>query len=380
MPHRRRDERAEFKARLAGGASLLMLAPRRIGKTWLLKRLAEDLTAEGWLCIHIDVEGKQSEDGFLKELCAEIEKQQGLGQRLVSHFKQRFQQASTDAKGGNLAELIGTIDARSFLETLVESLNAEPRETVILVDEIALFILDRARQDPDGTRALLYHLRKLQQKYTRVRWFLTGSIGLDVVARRHGMHGALLDYDNVVLQPFTADAARSYIDELCDGRLVPHPFDIDDAVHAHFVDELGWLAPYYLRQVALQIKPSGPARNGSSRATATIEDIDKAIAKLLTPAFQNRFAAWEEHIVKNFETAETALLHAILDFACATPNGDLEASFLARLNSTGRQVNTRQLKDLLINLANDGYLSRHADRWAFHSGLLRRYWLEYVSQ
>jgi AAA+ ATPase superfamily predicted ATPase len=44
---RRSEERNELRFHVEQGRSILMLAPRRIGKTWLIDRLAEDLRVVG---------------------------------------------------------------------------------------------------------------------------------------------------------------------------------------------------------------------------------------------------------------------------------------------------------------------------------------------
>lgn len=360
------------------GASILMLAPRRIGKTWLLKQIAADMAAEGWLCILVDVEGMQSETVFLRALCHEIEKTQGLSSRILSHFKQRYRQLSTDAGPAGLAQAVGTIDPRDFAETLIEALNDQARKTLILIDEIALFVLALARQDADGTKSLLYHLRKLQQKYPNVSWFLTGSVGLDVVARRHGMLGAMLGYDTFTLDPFTPEAARSYIADLGTQRVVSAPLEFAAGAFEALTHDLGWLSPYYLRQIALQIRPTGASSPNTGRLLTTVDDIAKAFDKLLSPPFRSHFAAWEEHIDKNFEDLDKRRLKALLAIASETKDGALLETFLSRLQPADAALGQRAVKDLLTCLANDGYLTKAGDRWKFQSGLLRRYWQDYV--
>ena len=69
--HHRPAERERLKRLLLSGHNVLMLAPRRIGKTWLMKQVEKDLTKDGHLCIRIDVEGKTTEQDFLKILCLE---------------------------------------------------------------------------------------------------------------------------------------------------------------------------------------------------------------------------------------------------------------------------------------------------------------------
>jgi len=377
--HHRGAERAELRARFASGSSVLMLAPRRIGKTWLLNKISEDLTLLGWLCIKIDVEGMRTENEFLRALCNEIEKTQALSARVKAHFFQRFKQLTTHVQDGNLYAAIGDIDPRDFLETLISSLNNEEQPTVILVDEVALFIHELAIEAPHQARSLLYHLRKMQQAFPRVRWFLTGSVGLDVVARRHNMLGALLGIDPYPLEPFTAAAAKSYLNELCANGEIGYPFSLNEDSFEHLALELGWLSPYYLRQIALQLRPTGTLADGQVHPLATIDDIERAFTQLLSPTQRLHFAAWEEHIDKNFNDIETRRLRAILDIASAEADGEIEATILTRLSISGEVLTTRVLRTLLSSLEIDGFLQKIVGRWCFRSGLLRRYWKEYMA-
>jgi len=379
MSYERLTERAALKAKLLAGASLLMLAPRRIGKTWLLRKIRDDMAGEGWLCIKVNVEGKRSEDEFLHELCGEIEKTQDVKSRLFTHLTQRFKQACRDGTG-SLQDIIGTINARDLLEELIIALAKEKQHTLILIDEIALYVLERAKQDPGATFSLLHHLRKLQQDYPTVQWFLTGSVGLDVVARRYNMAGALLDYDSVGLEPFTADQARHYITHLQHDVRSVASFEFAVGAFEHLVNELGWLSPYYLRQIACLIQPATVAVLDESKPSAGIDDVKRAIGRMLDPNHRMHFSAWEEHIVKNFEPSDTALLRVILDVLCEGKDGEREDTIQARLTQEGYEPAYRKMKDLLINLQVDGFILLDRDRWAFRSGLLRRYWLEYMKQ
>lgn len=46
---------------LDSGHSLLLSAPRRIGKSSFAKRLIEDKKAQGWKCVYIDLEQTTTE-------------------------------------------------------------------------------------------------------------------------------------------------------------------------------------------------------------------------------------------------------------------------------------------------------------------------------
>ena len=210
-----------------------------------------------------------------------------------------------------------------------------------------------------------------------MRWLLTGSIGLDVVARRAGLQGALVDLEIFPLEPFSEAVARAYLDSICAKKEIRQPFALDDGAFDHLARELGWLSPFYLKIIADRVGPKGePASNGLP--SARIADIDAAFAELLKPAYRGHFSTWEEHVQKNFPQAETAILHAILNILCEHPDGEIFTTLQVRLGTAQSAVAVRDLKNLLTALDNDGFIHEHDNRWRFRSGLLRRYWQRYL--
>src|SRR5437879_8483514 len=129
MPDRK-AERAEICRILASGHSIQMLAPRRVGKTWLMRRVAEDLQTKGWMTVFTDVQGMRSEDEFLRELCRKIEEVGSASQRVFNHLSQRLRQVVSGGWQGNPIEAIGRIDAKGFSEALVASLDAQGGNTL----------------------------------------------------------------------------------------------------------------------------------------------------------------------------------------------------------------------------------------------------------
>ena len=211
-----------------------------------------------------------------------------------------------------------------------------------------------------------------------MRWLFTGSIGLDIVARRAGLQGALVDLKPFPLDPFGEEAARSYLDHLCAIRRGSTQFALDDAAFAHLARELGWLAPFYLQLIADRIAPSGPP--SGDRPTAQIADVDRAFEELLRPEYRTQFSTFEEHVEKNFPKPEARRLRLILGACCEIRDGETEATLLARARQAEPFVTLRTLKDSLTALATAGFLVEQRDRWRFRSGLLRRYWHRYLRE
>ena len=143
--HHRIAERHELARLLEAGRSIQMPAPRRIGKTWLIGKLAEDLKAKGWICVSIDVQGKRTEQEFFRTLCQEIEKNQDLHKSALAHVLGRFRHIKDGAGAASLVQLLTAgVDPRAFSESLIKSLDGDKKKTVVLIDELSLFALDLA--------------------------------------------------------------------------------------------------------------------------------------------------------------------------------------------------------------------------------------------
>lgn len=68
------NELARAHQYLDSNHSLVLSAPRRIGKSSFAKRLIEDKKSVGWNCVYIDLEGVRTQDEFLQILINKFDK------------------------------------------------------------------------------------------------------------------------------------------------------------------------------------------------------------------------------------------------------------------------------------------------------------------
>jgi len=374
--HDRKEERALLKRKLESGRSVHMPAPRRIGKTWTMSRLAGDLRESGWVVVEVDVEGMATPEKFARELCVRIEAQNSIKDRFKAHAIQRLGNLLGGGWGENPLDALGRVDPVEFAETLIASLDASGEKVAIIVDEISYFFLALAEEDAKAAHRFAYQLRALQQRYKNVRWLITGSIGLDTIARRYDLEGAFVDLEIYVLEPFNKEAARSFMRDPAIQQQFNHMFSASDEVLDAMFAELGWLAPYYLRIIANEIRPSIPAQ-GNAPAEATLEDVENAFARLLQPNRRSEFAVWREHVSKNLPAPDRALARQILDVLAKDPTGERDDTLLAHATAANAGATKRHLQDILGMLVNDGLIIRNEGRYVFRSGLVRRFWQEY---
>jgi len=375
LMHKRTQERAQLKRKLLAGVSIHMPAPRRIGKTWTIARLARDLRDDGWIVVEVDVEGMSTPAAFARDLCQRIEAQASIKDRFTAHATQRFKNLLGGGWGSNPLDALGKVEPIEFAETLIASLDATSDKVAIIIDEISYFFLALAEQDQASANAFAYQLRALQQRYHNVRWLITGSIGLDTIARRYGLEGAFVDFEVFTLDPFTPAEARSYMRDPAIQQQFNQPFDADDADFDALFDRLGWLAPFYLKIVANEVRPSIPGVSGAL-PQATRTDIDAAFDRLIQPNRRAVFAVWREHVQKNLPTADRDTAMRVLGILSQHDNGELEATLLSGVSG----VNRRQLLDILAMLINDGLIMHAGGRYRFRSGLVGHYWRAYEAE
>jgi len=377
--HRREKERDQLKRKLESGISIHMPAPRRIGKTWTINRLAKDLRDVGWVVVEMDVEGMSTPQEFARDLCVRVEAQSSFKDRIKAHIFQRLGNLLGGEWGDKPLDAIGRVDPIEFAETLIASLNEAGEKTAIIIDEISYFFLALAEQSPRDAHAFAYKIRAIQQRYKNVRWLITGSIGLDAVARRYDLEGAFVDFETFLLAPFTEDEARSYMRDPSVQQQLNHVFDASDADFNGMFEELGWLAPYYLKLVANEVRPCTVGAPGAA-SVACSTDFEAAFDKLLQPSRRSEFAVWREHIRKNLPVGDREIAELVLGSLSKASSGETQDTLYAEVSRVRPSVALRQLKEVLAILVNDGLLHKPTDRYSFRSGLVRRYWQEYEAQ
>lgn len=372
----REQERKELWRLFAKNKNVLMLAPRRIGKTTLLNKLAEESGENGFRGVVVDVQGYNDEKDFFQQLCSSIQEEIGTGKGLVATFTNRLKQAVHGDEGiKDWRQLLLHTDWQHFAVELLTTLNDQDKEKpiLIMVDEVPIFIMALMKKyDTDRAKSFLYWLRNMQTRFSNIRWLYTGSIGLDAVARRDGMEGALVDMDVYTLPPFSTETARAFVHTLAgkDRCLIE-----DEALDA-ILCGLGWLSPYYLDKI---VSDACAKTEPGSPITATIAKA--ALDAMLDQSKRTYWSTWREHLDKNFIEPDRSRLYTILEIIAEDENGARLDTVIMSLNRGGEPLSKKDLVLLMDTLETDGYIRRCDDdpeRYCFVMNLLRRWWLRYV--
>jgi uncharacterized protein len=382
----REEELKQLRGAVAAGNHVLLVGPRRVGKSSLVAELARQLSKDGWTTITVDVQHTADEAAFLHEIHEAIRR---TGVKLPLHAKatdaiQRFLKASRVTKvtlAKTTVELSDSPEdwesAATSLKSLISALPENNRQVLIAIDELPIFLTKLLGSDggPTRVRAILDWLRSVRQASgSKLPWILCGSIGLDSFVAKHRLEGSINELLPLPIDAIDAPQAIALLKRL--GERPEHGCPISDEAAALMIAKVGWLVPYYLQLLFHGLK-SLPIANRSATFPSEL-DIDAAYHSLLSPHHRVHFGHWDSRLGDLLDDNEEANARRLLNHLSSHASGRTRKQLYAVLAKAHPQADPvkleRELRDLLEFLERDGYLGRLADRFAFRSFLLRDYW------
>jgi uncharacterized protein len=384
----REEETGHLWRTLEEGNHILLLAPRRVGKTSLALRVGSTATKSGWKFVLVDVQGCMDELSFLDNLFEAL-KSVGVKvpvlARLIKWVTNARRNFPGKVEGGGFSVAIDPSEGQetTTLERQIERLFNEMEESgdrvLIAVDELPVLL--QALEEGDKTdarlRRFLNWFRALRLRYRKnVRWLLLGSVGLDTFAEVRYLTSTINDLKPSSLGAYSEPTAISFLQELGKGKGVK----MSKALCKVILSEIGWPLPFFLQLVFHELHSllGRPSRQPQTK------DAKKACDQLVVPEFYKHFEPWRGRLAEGLNAehhqAATAVLKAICFHVDGLPRNRLLDALMMKFPQ--RQVDEvgRILATTLGQLERDGYLLRRdgsgggADSYAFRSFLLRRYW------
>lgn len=358
---------------------VLLLAPRRVGKTSLLhalvRRVDEDGSAIG---VYASVAAATSESQFVQAVLSSIYATVH-GRKLKRGLFARTLGLGRGVKSVKIAGSGIDLETRAPIwqddaDRAFEMVFASELPLLILIDELPLLVLALTRADPSGARAraFLHWFRNLRQHPAgarTLRFVLAGSMGLDNIARRHRMTDTINDLRVLPLGPFPHAVADAFLRQLA----ASYELDLGPELRDAICSTAEWLIPYHLQVMF------GALRERATTSRLTPEMLESAIETLLER--RTYFSYWDERLYESLgapnDSTARALLAVCAREACGATLSMMSRSVAAAIADPEEPART--VKWIVDVLSNDGYLVEHSDRWRFRSGLLRRYWLRHVA-
>jgi hypothetical protein len=354
------------------GRSIYMNDLRRIGKTQILNRM-EALAPKDWLVIKRDLGGFHTAAEFAASMFKDSHGLLGAKERAFRRMRQLIE----FAKGVEISGVLKLPSGASApwkdvvtktMSDLQDELSTSKKRLVFLWDEVP-FLIDNIGRREGATVAMevLDLLRAQSQEHSRIRFVLTGSVGLHHVLaglRVDGYVGSPLNHlERIAPGPLAQADARQLAGDLLNGAAASC---VEIGSCAAAVADAAGNVPFYIHKLVARLPKGGTVD------TATIEKTVRD--EIAHPDNDWDFAHYRSRVPHYYGGDENIVL-AILD-TIAAAEAPLSPEEIRRGVSASLRFDDREkLLGLLKLLAQDHYLTRDdRGRYAFRLALICRWW------
>jgi len=367
----RRDHINEYFWReVRKGNHILFVAPRRVGKTSIMKDLAEHCP-EGFACIYQNIEGVKSRDEFYQRLFELIlqcidRSLVGSAKAFVVHCMKKYSIKEISKSGIKIES--NEIDYEKEIRNLIPKLKEAEVHTVIFLDEFAEVINKLKKQGKEQDAVdILHTLREIRSDddFEHFTLVFAGSIGLEYVVSTIDRPKLINDLHPVVTGALTDEEADRLIRQLTHGASI----QLNPDIIRHIKDSIHHLLPYYLQLVLEEIDL---VAHEAVQPQVTEEMVKTAFTRILNK--NKNFDDWLERL-KDYQPEYFSFMNDILKHTAHKNKITIQEVFdKANDIKFGR---SEDYMDFVEQLLHDGYLvevERHV--YGFISPFLHQFWLK----
>jgi uncharacterized protein len=392
----RENEIPLFIEHLDDGAHILLVAPRRVGKTSLMREVARRIEAR-FTCLFIDLQKAQSPADAMAELAFATRPHQRLFARTRELFKNSLNNVESLGSDELMIKLRDGFSSswQARGKRLLDDLASAEKPVVIFMDELPILvnrILRGAGKEKIPTTiheadVFMSFLRSQTIEHKgKLRFVVAGSIGLQPILREAGLSATVNTFAPFVLDPWDSYTAIGCIEALANDSNVT----LEDGVPQRMVALLGSCVPHHVQMFFLHLYTD--VRRSGSEARISREDVDRVFEKsMLSNRGHTELSHFEERLSMVLPRED---LHLALDLLTeAAVCGKLteaaivilaeevvdppprQAGFIPpQSRSSVSEVDLDRVRHLLDIFEHDGYLQREGDTYVFVSNLIREWW------
>ena len=385
-----RDEELEVLFEHArDGIHTLLTAPRRMGKTSLVRELLRRLAEEGTFeTIFVDLEDATDPADAIAEVGAQSRPIKGAWCRVRSSFSNSLKEIGDRVDSVSISEL--QVQLRAGIaagnqwrkgDNIISALAGNDRPVVLAIDELPIFVNRLLRRNgneitPEGKQAadeFLSWLRKnAQQHRGRIILIVSGSVGLEPILRQAGLSAQVNIFTPCDLKPWSEDTASSCLAELAEAYGLGLSLDVRMAM----CRRLRCHVPHHIQQFFDYLHEH---LRRESRARASLNDVDQVYEnEMLSVRGQVDLEHYQGRLRVVLRTEEYRVALELLTEAAVNDgllSGDVIDQYSRHLRSkVNAGADPIVIEDVLYLLEHDGYLERQDGGYRFISGLLEDWW------
>jgi hypothetical protein len=359
--------------------SVLLVAPRRFGKTGLMFRLL-DAPRAGFCPVYLDVESIDNPANFIIEILARLLRDDQFG-RVVQGLWTGLKDVR-DWLTGLVQEVdVGEIKVklrektdvpanwRVYGDRLMGVLGAADMPLLLLIDEFPIMVSRMIQKRKEEAIEFVRWFRSIRlSPQSRTRFVIGGSTNIVYSLETVGLVDAINDLCPIRLRPFDVATARQYLDAV----FAPHEILLDPHVRARMLELVGEPVPYLLALLAQAVL----GRHRAHDDKIDVPLVDAAFDELLSTA--NPFLHYWSRLNEHYPGCESPVAKAILSVISRAEGSvrrdTLYAIYLQNCGVPSGPGTQDAFVRLMWKLDNDFYIVADDDGYRFFSRVLKLWW------
>ena len=375
--------------RARDGIHTLLTAPRRMGKTSLVRESLRRLAKNGeYETIFIDLEDVFDPADAIAVIGAQSRSAAGAWHRIKSCFLDNLKEFGDRVETLSVSEL--QLQLRAGIaagnrwrkgDEIFSALAESDRPVVLAIDELPILVNRLLQRDGntmtqeginDADEFLSWLRRNGQTHRGRIIMILSGSVGLEPILRRAGLSAHANIFTPLDLKPWAEDVAVSCLAALAETYDLKLPLD----VRKEICRLLRHNVPHHIQQFFDHLHEH---LRREDRIEATLDDVELVYNnEMLSIRGQIDLEHYEGRLRMVLGSDEYRIALELLTEA-ATEDGLLNDVSIRRyceyIEATDHSDDVSvMVQNVLYILEHDGYLVRRQSSYHFVSGLLEDWW------
>ena len=351
------------------GTSIYLSAPRRVGKTSILKHI-EEFPQEGYFFVYVITESVDSENEFFKVIFEALIRSEAIGKlsKLYDSIKGGIESVLGRVKTVYNVEIRekGETDYFQILTDLFENIKPEFGHVVFLIDEFPQTIQNILNRE--GNEAAEHFIQKnREQRHHRhvldkIHFVYTGSLSLYPMVNKVTELTAVNDLRTVEVSPLSQGEAQDFLTKLLRYDRV----GLDEPLIRYALAKMGWLIPFHLQLIAQEIVDVFEANKGASISE---ESIDQAFDQIVHLRNKPQFEPYFARLSTLFKGNEYLFVFDVLEYVAIS-----DSIIMDVVIDFGVKHSVEEVRKIMDILEGDGYLFKSEDKSYRYASPILQMW------
>jgi len=359
----------EIWKKLESGSNLLLVAPRRVGKTSILYNLL-DKPKKNNIVIYYTSESVNNENEFYKKLFNHIvEELNGIKKysaKVKSFLKNQLSRIESIGKDGVKLGKSSLVYLEE-LRKLLENIDLKEDKLIVLIDEFSETV-ENIIQDESERSAIHFletkrEIRHAPEVQKKIQFVYSGSIGLENIVSSINRMNLINDLAPIPVPPLNENEVKALTDKIINGSGVT----FDKGAFKYLLEIIEWWIPFYFQIILDEADKILIDKNAT---VITREIIDLAVVNALKQ--RTYFKPWVTRLRKAYKGSDFSFVKELLNII--SEKHTIPSNEIYDLAVNYKLENS--YKNLINVLKHDGYINNNDNPkiYRFNSPLLREWW------